>query len=249
MDFTCDVCGVAVRNCPAEDIDREVVSCRTCRSTVRMRSVVHLLSTALFGKSMPIAQFPTDRKIVGLGLSDWPGYADLLAKKLRYTNTYFHQAPFFDIAAPAGERVGTCDFLISSDLFEHVAPPIQRAFSIAFEVLKPGGHLILTVPFGNGEETAEHYPELHDYRVVQLGEESVLVNRTLEGRYTVQDELVFHGGSGTTLEMRVFCRRALEAHLASAGFTASRVFAEDIPEWGILHKHPWSLPILARRPK
>ena len=48
--------------------------------------------------------------------------------------------------------------------------------------------------------------------------------------------------------MRVFCRADIERHLAQAGFTDIRFFGEDVPEWGILHKVDWSLPILARRP-
>jgi hypothetical protein len=114
MDFQCNVCGTAVKGCPIEDIDRETASCPICHSTVRMRSIVHLLSMALFGRSMPLPEFPVDCGIVGIGLSDWAGYAEPLAKKVGYTNTFYHQEPFFDICAPVDDRRSTCDFLIST---------------------------------------------------------------------------------------------------------------------------------------
>src|SRR5262249_1582277 len=114
--------------------------------------------------------------------------------------------------------------------------------------LKPGGHLIFTVPFTNEPATTEHFPELHDYRVVQFDDRYVLLNRKADGTYAVHENLVFHGGPGTTLEMRVFCRQDVIAHLTNSGFPSIEVFEKDVPEGGILHKHPWSLPILAQRP-
>ncbi len=192
-------------------------------------------------------QFPVDRSIVGIGLSDWDGYAIPLANKFSYTNTYFHQPPFLDVSKPVGKLAGTCDFVISSDVFEHVVPPVSRAFQGAFDLLKPGGHLILTVPFTNGPATIEHFPELHEYRLVQFDDKFVLLNRTSVGQYVVHDDVCFHGGPGTTLEMRVFCRSDVVEQLSKTGFTSS-FFDENIPKWGITHKYPWSLPILARRP-
>jgi SAM-dependent methyltransferase len=248
LDFVCNVCGTAVADCPLDVIGREVPSCPSCGSTVRFRSIVHLLSLALFERSMPLVEFPRDRSIVGLGLSDWNGYAGPLSKKFSYSNTYFHVPPYLDISQPVDDRAGTCDFLISTEVFEHVAPPVSRAFRHAFDLLKPGGHLVLTVPFTNGPETAEHFPELHDYRIIQFDDDYVMVNRSAHGRYTLHEKLRFHGGPGTTLEMRVFCRADLIQQLSAAGFGTIRVMDEDAPQWGILHKEPWSLPVLAQRP-
>ncbi|WP_168209965.1 methyltransferase domain-containing protein [Tardiphaga sp. vice154] len=231
-----------------EAIDREVSSCPHCGSSVRFRSIVHLLSLSLFGRSMALPDFPVSPQITGIGLSDWDGYAVPLAYKLDYTNTYYHQEPFFDICKPVGDRNASCDFLISTEVFEHVPPPAQIAFQHALDVLKPGGVLILTVPFTNEEQTREHYPELHNFEIVRFDDEFVMVNRSRDGRHTLHENLVFHGGPGTTLEMRVYSRAALQRHLDAAGFVDIQFFDQDVPEWGILHKHPWSLPILARRP-
>src|SRR5208337_5051049 len=79
-------------------------------------------------------------------LSDWGGYAAPLALKYRYRNTFFHSEPKLDITNPPDSMRGSLDFLISSDVFEHVLPPVSKAFAGAFDVLKPGGHLILSAP-------------------------------------------------------------------------------------------------------
>ena len=88
---------------------------------------------------------------------------------------------------------------------------------------------------------AQEIPHWNEY-------DYVLVNRTADGRYTLHEKLCFHGGPGTTLEMRVFCRADLIRQLSEAGFVGIQVMDTDAPEWGILHKCPWSLPLLAQRP-
>lgn len=245
LTFTCNVCGSVVRDCPDEKIDREKASCPSCGSTVRVRSVVHLLSVALFGRSMPLPDFQNDKAISGIGLSDWHGYAERLSAKFDYRNTFFHREPRLDITRPHGEPV---DFLISSEVFEHVPPPAQRAFDGAFRLLKPGGHLILTVPYGLQGETTEHFPSLREYRTLELGGSHVLVNRREDGAIETFTDLVFHGGAGETLEMRVFCERAVTRHLQVAGFDDVSIMRDPVPEFGIIHRVAWSLPILARRP-
>ncbi len=248
LDFICNICGAHVVDCPLEQIDREVVSCATCGSTVRWRSIIHLLSLALFRKSIPLTDFPVDKSIRGVGLSDSPLYAGPLAQKFSYLNTYIHQEPLMDIEDPAEAFIGVHDFLISADVFEHVLPPPQRAFENAFRLLKPGGHLILTVPYGTDEKTIEHFPDVTAYRIVQFDEEYVLVHRDQFGKYSLRTDLRFHGGQGDTLEMRVFSLRHILKLLAGAGFTDVQVFEEPYPPWGIRNKHPWALPISAKRP-
>lgn len=248
LDFLCNVCATKVRGCPIAQIDRDVPSCPTCQSSVRSRSVVHLLSLVLFGKSMPLPDFPRDKSIVGLGLSDWEGFAVPLARKLGYTNTFFHTEPFLDIGAdipPA--RLGTCDFVISSDVFEHLLPPIERALVNTRALLKPNGTLILTMPFKIGGATDEHYPAMRDFRVVQFGEQSLIVAKNADGRFTLHENPIFHGGPGTTLEMRLLEGSDLLARLSAAGFDA-KVIGESVEPFGILfYGNAWSLPILARK--
>lgn len=160
---------------------------------------------------------------------------------------YFHQPPFHDTSTPVAERARTCDFVISTEVFEHVVPPVARAFSHTFDLLKQGGHSTLTVPFTNAPTTLERFADLHDYRIIQFGQDYVLVNRTNDGRYALHDKPCFYSGPGTTLEMRISCRKDIINHLIDADFTDVKVLDDDVSQWGILHKHPWSFLILARR--
>lgn len=247
-EFTCNVCGTQNSGIPFLTLGREGASCSGCGSSVRMRSIVHTLSTSLFGLSLPLHEFPLRRDLVGIGLSDWLGYAVRLAGKLSYTNTFYHQEPFLDIVEPPRESWGTCDFIISSDVFEHVPPPVSRAFAGVYALLKPGGHLVLTVPYGDNPESIEHFPELHIYKMVELGGDYVMVNRTRDGRFELHTNLVFHGGPGDTLELRQFALHDTLDLLRATGFVDVHLHDEQVPEWGIILQHGHGLPITARRP-
>jgi len=250
IDFRCNICGAPQMAMPLALLGRETPSCNGCGSSVRLRGIVHHLSLGVFGCSIALPDFPASPGVVGLGLSDWTGYADRLEECFDYTNTFYHQAPFVDIVAPPPDRLGTADFLISTDVLEHIPPPVELGFRGTFDLLKPGGLLILTVPFNDRLPTSEHYPELYRFRIVKLdGDDYVLVNRTIDGRLQVHDHLVFHGGPGDTLEMRMFSRTHTIQLLQDAGFTDIRVHEEAAPQWGIIPPHMEGLPITARRPR
>ena len=210
-----------------------------------MRSMVHLLTSELFGRSIPLPELPRRPDLVGIGLSDSPAYAVPLARRVGYVNTFFHTEPRLDIGNVPENRAAEVDFIIASDVFEHVAPPVARAFANARRLLKPGGVLIFSVPFSLDADTVEHFPELHDYRLVETGGSWRLENRTSDGRDQVFTDLVFHGGPGTTLEMRLFSRAGLERAFAAAGFARMRIAAEPCAEHGIVWAEPWSVPMVA----
>jgi SAM-dependent methyltransferase len=154
-----------------------------------------------------------------------------------------------DIAAEVSPALwGSNDFVISSDVFEHVLPPVARAFDNVSRLLKPGGLFILTVPFGTQPKTIEHFPELHDFKIVETDGNYVLTNVTREGVVQRFDRLVFHGGPGTTLEMRVFAEGDLIKHLAAAGFLEIEVHRNPLFQYGIWWAGPCSFPISARKP-
>ncbi len=245
--FRCNVCSTDHTMPPAQ-FGREIASCPTCGSTERLRAVVHLLSIGLYGRSMPLPEFPADKAIAGAGLSDWRGYARPLARKFRYRNTHFHRWPRLDITAPPAAMLGTLDFLIATEVFEHVLPPVARAFDGAFRLLKPGGHLILTVPYRAGAATTEHYPDLQDFAVIERDGRLCVAVTNRDGTARLDANPVFHGGRGHTLEMRVFGELDLIAALRTAGFGDIRVWSEAEPAFGLDFSDGWSLPILARKP-
>ncbi|HYL34314.1 MAG TPA: methyltransferase domain-containing protein [Bryobacteraceae bacterium] len=246
VQFRCNICGRANRR-PRSELSRESPSCSHCGSNVRTRGLLQALSLELFGMSLALPDFPYVKSLRGLGISDDSSYAYHLDQKLDYRNTFYDQEPRFDIANPPEDEFGRYDFLISSEVFEHVPPPVETAFSNAFRLLKPSGVLVFTVPYSLEPAPAEHFPELHEFGLAQLGDKTVLVNRTREGKVQVFENIVFHGGRGATVEMREFTEQSLKAALTGAGFRDIRIYSENYGPFGIVRSESWSLPIAGRK--
>ena len=212
-----------------------------------MRAVIHMLAIGLFGQSRSLATLPRRPEIVGLGLTDPHCYAEALAAKFAYTNTRLHVPPFLDICAEVGDRRASADFLIASDVFEHIMPPVQRAFDNAWQLLKPGGVFAFSVPWGESASTHEHYPNALQIAPVQHRGEWVVLARNKDGSLTLHENPIFHGGAGFTVEMRLFCRSALVDHFARAGFVDIEFMECEVPQFGIFYT-AWSRPLVARKP-
>lgn len=245
LTFRCNICG---HDCAAKvcELKREESSCLNCGSTVRWRAVVQVLSLNLFGASLALQDFPIVRDIRGLGMSDWEGYALPLSGKLDYRNTYFNKEPRLDIMDIPAELESSFDFIIASEVFEHVPPPVSLAFENVRRLLKPGGVLIFTAPYTKNEKTVEHFPELYDYELTERDGRCVLKNRTRNGDSQLFENLVFHGGEGEALEMRVFSESDLIKEFEKAGFGSIKIYGEPDFEHGIYWQEDWSLPIAAR---
>jgi SAM-dependent methyltransferase len=243
VSFTCNICGA---DNEVEKFATEPASCG-CGSNVRLRALIHLLSMELLGNSVVLADFPKLKAIRGLGLSDQPEYARILADKFDYTNTFYDREPRFHIGEPHPELAGTYDFILMADVIEHIAPPVECALEEAWRLLKPHGFLGITVYCNPSDRMREHYPELNEFRIVPLGDSQVLVNRRRDGSLEVRDDLIFHGGSGTTLEMREFGLTALQNKLLTAGFRDVFFLTENLPPIGVLFDHDVSQPLIARK--
>jgi len=213
-----------------------------------MRDLIYMLALELFGEPLPLPEFPPCPDVKGFGMSDALIYATCLAEKVNYTNTFYDRQPYLDITEPHPDEHGTYDFILSSDVFEHVAPPIDRAFEEAFRLLKPNGFLCVTVPSSHlADQTVEHYPDLHQYSVVELAGEHVLINRKADKTLEIHGNLDFHGGIGATLVMRLFSMKDLERKLRAAGFTEVEWQVEPVERLGIVFEGPWSRPFVARK--
>jgi len=243
----CLICGVPIRVAEAVWSDREARSCMACGSNMRFRSLIAAWQQAMpsIGKPGVLLDAARDKALVGLGMSDAGLYASVLAVKYAYANTFFHMEPRLDIRQPQARWLGRHDFVLSSDVLEHVDGDPAVAFANLRRLLKPGGVLAFTVPYGDNETTVEHYPDLHDYRIEGEGAARVLVNRTLEGIEQRFGNLCFHGGDGSTLELRIYALPDIERYLRQAGFDAIRVHRDELPQWGITARHGRGLPITA----
>lgn len=245
--FTCNVCGS--RNpSPGRALAREEPSCSHCGSTVRTRALLRALSLELFGVTLTLDEFPRVKSLAGLGTSDPAQYSDRLSQKCDYRNTFYHREPRFDVVNPPAHEFGRYDFVVSSEVLEHVAPPVESAFASIFQLLKPAGFLLMTVPYSIEASMKEHYPDAHEFGFVTLGGRLTLVNRTRSGQVQLFDDPVFHiAWGGGALEMREFTEASLGELLKTTGFGSVRIYSEDDPAFGIFHAEQWSLPIAARK--
>jgi SAM-dependent methyltransferase len=188
----------------------------------------------LLGKSIPLPLFPTAKQIAGVGMSECSRISDLLAQRFNYTNTFYHTEPKLDILNPEPRHEDAYDFVISSEVFEHIPPPVQPAFNNLARILRSDGFIIFSVPWLPVGATNEHFPELHDWQIAELKSGHVLVNRTADGSLQLFEDLIFHGGPGQTLEMRVFSRDDLLRNFEAAGFEAISLSEKEILDYGIV---------------
>jgi SAM-dependent methyltransferase len=245
--FCCNICSWP----NAETIlppDRENSSCHHCGSNVRLRGLLYALSLELFGTALTLPDFPRIKSIRGLGTSDSNSYALMLGDRLDYRNTFFDREPKFDVTNPPAEEFGKYDFITSSEVFEHVLPPVENAFRNCRDLLRENGVLVFTMPYSIEPESLEHYPDLHQFGFAEVAGEKVLVNRTAAGDWQVFENPVFHRGiTGNSLEVREMNETALRGVLAAAGFDDVRIYSAPYPHFGVVQSEAWSLPIVARK--
>lgn len=217
----------------------------------RPRSLVYALLDAL--DLHPILSFnEIDHRIRGIGLSDTHFIETQLSQYFDYTNTFLHKQPILDITEQ-NQKFSELDFILSSDVFEHIPPPVERAFSSSYAMLKPGGVCVLTVPYRPGDQqTIEHFPSLHKWKIKNSRTGPYIKNVNRNGNIEIFENLIFHGGDGLTLEMRLFSERDIIRLAKEAGFREVTVLREAFPLIGIFPEdfnpqNPMGLPIILRK--
>lgn len=98
-------------------------------------------------------------------------------------------------------------------------------------MLRDGGKLVVSVP--THSVCAEHFPKLHNYEILETNDGFVLVNATSDGELQIFRQLRFHGGPGTTLEMRIHSEASVDACLKAAGFRSWKRYDPDVGRYGI----------------
>jgi SAM-dependent methyltransferase len=213
-----------------------------------VRGLINALSTELFGVGLALTDFPRIKSMRGLGVSDSNLYALTLGNRFDYRNTFFDREPRFDVTEVDEADFGKYDFIVSSEVFEHVLPPVEKAFRNCRNLLGDTGILVFTMPYSIEPESLEHYPELHRFGFAEVAGETVLVNRTQTGAWQVFERPVFHRGiTGDSLEAREMNEDALKLTLVAAGFDEVLIYPATCPQFGIVQTETWSLPVVARK--
>lgn len=203
----------------------------------RFRAICYILSKMLFNNIYILKMIPESKYIKGIGMSD-SGWSTLCEKKFNYINTFYHQEPFLDIYNDEQlKQYSNLDFIISSDVFEHISPfpDIQLAFDNLYKILKKDGFIIFSVPYIDEGEHIEHYPELYKYVIQNIDNEYILKNTKKNGEIELFNNLCFHGGPGSTLEMRIFSKKSILEYLKKSGFhdIVIHYITADMNKYGI----------------
>jgi SAM-dependent methyltransferase len=216
----------------------------------RFRAICYVLSKMLFGEVNVLSNLEVNKNIKGIGMSD-DTWANICEEKFNYINTFYHCEPFLDIYNNDHvNKYQELDFVISSDVFEHINPypGLQIAFNNLYKMLKNEGVLVFSVPY-YGNELIEHFPNLYDYKIVYENNKHILYNTTKDGNKEIFDNLCFHGGPGSVLEMRVFSKNSVETFLLNSGFTDIKFYEvdSDMNNYGIFWENDCRYIISAKK--
>lgn len=160
MPGYCAVCGnPTVFRLRSENF-REDVTCAVCGSFNRQRQTVHVLLSSIKGGDVgpfaSIKNIPASTKL-------WNAEANraLHNRLLAHLKDNYYSSEYIDPGLKSGQvwdgvlhvdmqqthfEDGTLDFVLSSDVLEHLPHP-DRALREIFRILRPGGYHIFTVPF------------------------------------------------------------------------------------------------------
>jgi SAM-dependent methyltransferase len=221
----CNICGTtAAFDSPTEPCDlptlRESLGCRVCEGISRDRALVSALA-GMLRMSGPLLEWRRDRSRRMFETSGYRGHPRYLPEIFDYYNLPFAPPPTDESDEPLDPRRGAdlqdlqfpdgfFDVVMTAEVLEHV-PDEQRAIREIARVLKPGGHLILEVPYG-------HALECNDVRVHRWHGRDVFLSPP---EYHAEHTLVY----------RIYGRQLLE-DLAAAGLAVGHLRL-DIPELAV----------------
>ena len=138
------ICNLTGKEFTIEDNEKHREGANVFGLNSRLRALIYVLSKVIKCNKV-LYNVEPDKNIKGIGMSDAPNLAIELSKNFDYVNTFYHTDPFLDIYNEQHvSRYNNLDFIISSDVFEHISPypDIQYAFNNLFKMLKAGGHIM-----------------------------------------------------------------------------------------------------------
>jgi len=237
--FICNSC-IRIRRIADGPRQREGLLCPNCGLNARQRSVLLAIQKIRLKKRM-------GRNFQLIGVSDGiPIYKVLTSKfNTNYKNFEYHIEPRLDITSVDSTLECTADIISCSEVLEHVQPPIEAAFTGLNLILKRGGFLVVSVPHRQkGHPHIEHFPVLTESQI-DLSGHPKLIGKTVSGEILEFDDLVFHGGAGSTLEYRVFSEDSLRCNLIASGFVNIEL-QKNYRIFGIVWA-PWSRVWIAQK--
>ena len=207
----CPMCAGPIGN-PAHQED---LGCENCGSTWRAQACwVTLLQSLGYSTGTDVSAIATDLSRKGLGISDDWRLARVISQKFDYTNTYLHRFPKLDLREIPAEARNFFEFVICSDVLEHIDPPLQSAFQGLLQLLQEGGFAVVSVPLCDDEEAHEFYPDLKTWNV----KEGKVFWTDVHGEEHVDRNPEFHGGEGQVLAFRRYSVQTITNTLLNAGF-------------------------------
>jgi hypothetical protein len=171
------------------------------------------------GSVASVAAAPKDWSRIGIGLDEHESIFATFPTRWRFINTHLEGFPRLDLRSLEPTQRGSAEFVICSDVLEHVLPPASDAAVGLRELLKPQGFAVVSVPTGAFEgETKEWYPDLAKINALSRDEFEWVDG---DGDLRRDTHPTFHGGTGLTLEFRVFTDASIRALLESVGFVVA----------------------------
>src|SRR5215207_4562954 len=89
-------------------------------------------------------------------------------------DTFYDRSPHLDIMNLTEKYLGKYEFVISTDVFAHILGPVQQSYDNLLRLRKPGGHPVFSVPYTRSAQTIEHYPDLHEYEILNFRSEKII---------------------------------------------------------------------------
>lgn len=137
MRWSCILCGSAHRG-PALPAERDGIPCSGCGSAWLHRALGLVILKGLGLPIVPLSSLAPDLSRRGLGISDAFPLAAILGGRFDYTNSWYHRFPKVDLTSVPAELRAEFEFVVCSEVLEHVPPPVQTAMRGIAELLRPG---------------------------------------------------------------------------------------------------------------
>ena len=202
-------------NCLAV-MNTEDQACDICCATWRAQAVMRGVLLGLgYPENVDINEINTDLSRTGLGIGDDWKLARMLSQKFAYTNSFLHQFPKVDLLDPPAPCIDYFEFITCSDVLEHTPPPRKKPIFGIFQMLRPGGFTVISVPIEKDCAFKEYYPGLVSWEISQ----NELRWKDDRGSVFVDEEPEFHGGEGLTLAFRQWSKKQLVDDLSLVGFS------------------------------